>query len=150
MFNLKNLRLIGVDVVSNTEIKAKFSEKLSLSINSSNIEIISQTPGVDNTGVLKTSIVDDVLTINCYPLTTSAAYFLTFKSTSDTKFLSLNGDALLFEDGITNKYLILGPVASDNPIKTNLVNVINSKIGTSLTEASSWTDISNALNGHDL
>lgn len=125
---MKNLRLIGVEIVSNTEIKARFTEKLALSIDTSNVSIVSQTPGVDNPGVLSVSVVDDILTINSYPLTPSAAFFLTFNSTSDSKFKSLNGDALLFEDGITNRYLIIGPVENDNVIKTNINNYLRDSI----------------------
>jgi hypothetical protein len=96
----------------------------------SNISIDPETPNVPTSEVLEISVVADTLTITCQPLTEFAAYFITFKSTLSNPFVSLNADAKVFEDGVSNKYLIIGPMDSDNPVKNFLTNFVRDNIYT--------------------
>ena len=122
---MTNLRLISVVVVDSTTITATFSEVLNENIGTSNIVLSAQTPGVPTPLVLAVSIVGNAITATTQPLTPLAAYFITFISTSTQLFNSLNGDAVILNDGITNVQLILGPLDPENPIQTYLLNYLN-------------------------
>lgn len=123
-----NLRIISVTVVDSTTIKASFTENLSRNIKISNISILSQLDSVPSPEVLKIEILENILTITAQPLTPQAAYFIVFSSTTDSLFKSLNGNSVLYEDGVTNKQLILGPAETDNPIQEFLVNYLRKNI----------------------
>lgn len=125
---MTNLRIISVDVVDSTTILAKFTEKLDPSIGVSNVTIQSELVGVPSPLVIDTSVTQDELTLTIQPLTPQVAYTITFKSAVGQPFRSLNGEALLFNDGITNKYLIIGPIESDNPVQQFLENYLKDNI----------------------
>jgi hypothetical protein len=122
---MANLRLISVVVINSSTITAKFSENLNEDIGLSNIVLNSQTPGVPTPLVLSVSIIQNTITITTQPLTPLAAYFISFISTPGQLFNSLNGDAVILNDGVTNIQLILGPLDSENPIQTYLLNFLH-------------------------
>jgi hypothetical protein len=123
-----NLRIISVTVVDSTNITAKFSESLNENINTGNIIISAQTPGVSNPSVLIVTVSNDLLYITTQPLVPQAAYFIIFQSTSQVPFSSLNGDAFILNDGITNRQLILGPLDSSNPVQIYLNNFLRNNV----------------------
>ena len=98
---MANLRISSITVVDSTNITAIFNEALNPLIDVSNITITAQTPGVPNTAVLIVNIAGATLYIQTQPLTPQAAYFITFQSTSLVKFTSLNGDASIPTDGVS-------------------------------------------------
>lgn len=121
---MANLRLLSVSVPSSTTIAATFSEPLNENIAVSNVLLSSQTPGVADPSILSVSIVGPTLTITTQPLVPLAAYFVTFISTSTQPFNSLNGDAVILNDGVTNRQLITGPQDPSNPIQQYLTNFL--------------------------
>lgn len=121
---MANLRLINVSVVSSTDISAKFSANLNEEIDTSNVLIQSQTPGVLDPNVISASVSGDILNIVCQPLTPLAAYFIVFQSSDESLFNSINGDAVILNDGITNRQLITGPLDSNNPVQQYLTNFL--------------------------
>src|SRR5271170_2021901 len=123
---MANLRIVSVTVVNSTSITATFSANLNEDIGASNITITSQTPGAPNPSVLGVSIVTN--TITTQPLIPLAAYFITFLSTTTQLFNSLNGDAVILNDGVTNRQLIIGPIETNNPIQTYLVNFFQNNV----------------------
>jgi hypothetical protein len=125
---MANLRIVSVVVVDSTNITAKFTENLDKNIGVSNIQITSQTPGVPDISILTVSVVLDTLNIITQPLTTLAAYFITFQSTNSILFKSLNSDSIIFNDGITNKQLIIGPIEATDPIKEYLTNFFRENV----------------------
>lgn len=125
---MENLRLISLDVADSTTIIAKFSKELNLSISTSNVSIASQLNGSPDSTILSVDIFADTLTITCQPLTPQTPYFIKFFSTPNTKFTSLNNDAILYEDGATNQQLILGPTDSNNVVQTFLINYLRDNI----------------------
>lgn len=125
---LKNLRIIFVSVQDSTHIIARFSESLNEQITTSNIVISPQTPGIPTPSVLLVSISNDTITIFTQPLTENGAYFISFISTNSVSFSSLNGDAIILNDGTTNKQLIIGPVASDNPVRKYLTDYFRNNV----------------------
>jgi hypothetical protein len=125
---MANLRIISVVVVSSTSITATFTDNLNEDINTGNITIVSQTPGVPDSIIQQVSIVGNTLVVTCQPLTPLAAYFITFFSTTTQLFNSLNGNSVILNDGITNKQLIYGPLDSDNPIQTYLINFFQNNV----------------------
>ena len=125
---MANLRIITVSVVTSTTITAKFSENLNENIDTSNITITSQTPGVSDPSVLIVAILGDTLNITTQPLVPQAAYYIIFQSTSQVPFNSLNGDAFILNDGITNRQLILGPLDAGNPVLIYLNNFLRNNV----------------------
>lgn len=117
-----NLRVVSVNVVNSTTITAQFTKNLNPDIGANNISIISQADGVPSPSIVQTSIQANVLTIVTQPLTPQSPYLITFQSTSEVLFQSLNGDATLFQDGITNTQIIIGPIDSSNTIQQFLLN----------------------------
>lgn len=143
---MKNLRLVSLTVIDSKSILAKFTEKLSLDIDVDNILIESQSDSVANPSILSISILDNSLTITTQPLTPFCPYIVIFRSTSDIKFKSLNGDALLFEDNATNQRMILGPSAPENIAQDFLISYLRDNIYTKIDDNTSL--INNILQGY--
>lgn len=123
-----NLRVLSINAVSNVLIKASFTDTLNPNINVDNVTITSQTQGVPSPEVLKIRVVDKVLEITTQPLTSLAGYIAVFESTEEVIFQSLNGNAILFEDGIGNKQFFLGPIESTNPVKEYFLNYLRDNV----------------------
>jgi hypothetical protein len=123
-----NLRIVNVQVVSSTEIQVTFTENLTPHLVTSNVSIIANTPNVLNSQVLGISVTSATLTVTCQPLIPFAAYFIQFVSTTQNLFESLNGDAKILQDGISNQYLITGPISPDNPVKDYFVKFFTGNI----------------------
>lgn len=125
---MANLRVISVTVVSSTNVTATFSENLNEDIGTANVTITSQTVGVPDSSVLQVDIIGNTLSVTCQPLTPLAAYFITFFSTPTQLFNSINGDAVILNDGVTNRQLINGPLDSSNPVQTYLTNFLRNNV----------------------
>ena len=117
---MSNLRIVSVKVVSSTSIEVTFTDTLTSNLVASNVSITADTINVPDSTVNEVSISGNVLTVTCQPLTQLAAYFIKFKSTAQHPFTSINGDAKLLEDGVSNQYLFTGPLAPDNPVRNFL------------------------------
>jgi hypothetical protein len=119
---MANLRIISINVVDSTDITVVFTADLFEEIGSQNVQIMSQTPGVPSSEVLKATVAGNTLQIVCQPLTPLASYFIIFISTTTIQFKSLNGTAVMPMDGVINKQLIIGPITTANPIQQYLLN----------------------------
>lgn len=115
---MKNLRISNVDIISNIEIHVYFTEPLN-DIVPSNINILSEST-IPNPSVLKVYVIGNRIILHCQPLTHLAPYYLEFKSTNSNPFVSLNNDAIISEDGVSNRYFILGPLENDNEVQSSL------------------------------
>jgi len=107
---MQNLRIISVTVVDSSSINVKFSSKLTSNLITSNVSIVSETINVPDSSVLKIAVNGDTLQITCQPLTQFASYVMQFQSTTNHPFISVNGDAKILEDGISNYFAIVGPI----------------------------------------
>lgn len=125
---MANLRILQITVLDSTNIKARFTDNLSENISVKNISILSQTPGVPSSEVISVNIIGDTLEIQCQPLTSQAAYFISFQSVVGVPFQSLNGNAFILNDNITNKQIIIGPIEESNPIKEYLTNYFRNNV----------------------
>jgi hypothetical protein len=125
---MANLRIVNVTATDSTTITATFTENLNEDIGTANVTITSQTAGVPDSLALIVNIVGDELNITCQPLIPLAAYFVTFFSTSNQLFNSLNGDAVILNDGVTNRQLIIAPLDSNNPVQTYLTNFLQNNV----------------------
>ena len=126
---MQNLRIVSVQVVDSSNIDVTFTEDLTPHLITSNVSIISDTPGAPSSDVLIIKITGSMMSLVCQPLTPMADYFLTFQSILPSyPFQSVNGDAVMPEDGITNKYLITAPLDSNNPIKNYLDSYFSGNI----------------------
>jgi len=123
-----NLRLLSIKVLSNVKIRAFFSASLIKNLDLENISISSETINVPDPEVLSLQVKDDNITIECRPFTALAVYSITFSSSSDITFKSLNGDAVLFEDGIANKSVFIGPVEESNVVKDYLLSYLKENV----------------------
>lgn len=117
---MQNLRIVSVQIVDSSNISVTFTEDLTSNLVVSNISILAETPNVPDSSALTIRISRNTLSFTCQPLTPLAAYFIQFQSTPLHIFESLNGDAKLSEDGVSNRYLITGPLSPDNPVKNYL------------------------------
>jgi hypothetical protein len=125
---MANLRLTSISVVNSSNILATFSASLNEDIGVSNIQIVPQTAGVATPSALLVTIVGNSINITTQPLVPLAAYFITFLSTATQLFNSLNGEAVILNDGVTNRQLIIAPLASDNPIQQYLTNFLRGNV----------------------
>jgi hypothetical protein len=114
---MQNLRIVNVQINDSSNIDVTFTENLTMGLVTSNVAIISETTGVPDSEPLILKITGSILSITCQPLTALAAYFIKFSSTPTNPFTSVNGDAKVVEDGVQNKYLITGPLPSDNIVR---------------------------------
>lgn len=125
---MANLRLLRIKTDGSTTIKAQFTHELYPYLVIENINITSNTPGINDPKILKLKIIKDVLILTIRPLTPLASYFVEFKSTETHKFKSKNGDAFLFEDGKTNVPQIFGPEDPENSIRDNLLGYLDGSV----------------------
>src|SRR5574339_37228 len=112
----QNLRIVTVQVLYSSNIDVTFTDNLVPNLVTSNVSIIADTPNVPDSEVLGIKIAGSVMSINCQPLSQFATYFLKFQSTAQHPFISINGTSKLSEDGVSNRYMIIGPMEPDNPI----------------------------------
>jgi len=117
---MDTLRILNVQVNDSSSIDVTFTEALTPNLITSNVSIISEISGIPDSDVLTISISDATLSITCQPLTPLASYFLEFKSVMFHPFESLNGNAIIVEDTVSNRYFITAPLEPDNPVKNYL------------------------------
>ena len=122
------LRILNVAINSGTSVDVSFTETLTRNLVPANVSIVSQTANVPDSDVLQISVNGSVLSITCQPLTPYSDYYLTFQSTDTNPFTSLNGDAKISEDGVSNRVLITGPIAPDNPVANYLQSFYQNNI----------------------
>jgi hypothetical protein len=125
---MQNLRILNAQVIDSSNIDITFTEKLSRDLVTANVSIIADTPNVPSSKVLSVKVSQNILSLVCQPLTPLATYFLQLQSVPLHPFISLNGDAKVSEDGVTNKFLINGPLDTDNPVKNFLSSFYNGNI----------------------
>ena len=125
---MKNLRIKDVKIIDSSNIDVTFTEQLTSNIAVSNVTITSNTTNVPDSDILKVKVNGNKLSINCQPLTQQAVYDLIFKSTSQNQFISINGTARIVEDGVMNKFIIIGPIEPNNPVKDFLTSFFNDNI----------------------
>src|ERR1019366_3642114 len=114
--------------IDSTNISAVFTSTLIDNIGISNISIVSQDPSVPNPTILVVDVAGNTLNIQTQPLTSQAAYLITFISTGTIPFISLNGDAALQQNGVANSTMILGPIEPDNAVKEFLTNYFRDNV----------------------
>src|SRR5581483_1388717 len=103
---MTNLRIQNVQVVDSSDINVTFTDSLTPNLITDNVSIISKTANVPDSQALQIRISSNQLSIVCQPLTPLATYTLQFQSVPQHLFESLNGDATLPNDGVSNKYSI--------------------------------------------
>ncbi|NDA64922.1 MAG: hypothetical protein EBX50_23285, partial [Chitinophagia bacterium] len=113
---MQNLRIVTVAVDSSSQITITFTDALTKNLVTSNVVIQSETPNVPEPKVLSIAVSDKKLVITCQPLTDLAGYAIVLKSVTNHPFTSVNGGAVILEDGVSNKYYIIGPIEPDNPV----------------------------------
>ena len=125
---MRNLRILSVQVDSSTSLKITFTEKLSTNLVKSNVSIISDASNIPNSEITKIEVSGAELSITCLPLTALGPYYVVLKSVSNHPFTSVNGDAIIIEDNVANKYFFLGPIEPENIIQNNLINYFKENI----------------------
>jgi len=125
---IATLRVVNNVINSSTSIDVSFTESLTGNLVPANVSILSQTSNVPDSEILQVSVTGNTLSITCQPLTPYADYFLRFQSTQLHPFESLNGDAKISEDGVSNKLIIIGPLPSDNPVNDYLQSFYQNNI----------------------
>ena len=110
------LRIVNVVIVDSSNISVTFTEALTNNLIPANVSILSQTENVPDSLPLQLTVTGDTLSIVCQPLTPYAAYYLQFQSVDNYPFISVNGDAKISQDGVSNRYLFTGPLPTDNPV----------------------------------
>lgn len=125
---MSNLRILNVQINSSTSIDVTFTDNLTPNLVTANVSIISETPNVPDADVLGLSISTNTLSITCQPLTSLASYFIQFQSLPLYPFTSVNGEATILQDGVSNRFLITGPMDADNPVKNYLESFLQNNI----------------------
>lgn len=127
---MQNLRIVSVQVTDSSNIEVKFTDNLTPNLVTSNVSIIADTPNVPDSSVHGIKIAGAVMSIACQPLSQFATYFVQFQSTAQHPFISVNATAKLSEDGVSNRYMIIGPLEPDNPIRNFLNSYFKDNIYT--------------------
>lgn len=125
---MQNLRILNVKVIDSSNIDVTFTDNLTSNLVTSNVSITSDASNIPESQVLQVKVTGNLLSINCQPLTPQFAYYLTFASVTNHIFESVNGGARISEDGVSNKFLIIAPMETDNPVKTYLDNFLQNNI----------------------
>lgn len=125
---MQTLRILDVKVIDSSNIGITFTEYLTPNLVVSNISIISDTSNYPDSEVLEIKINKNILSVKCQPLTPLGSYFIKLQSVASHRFLSINGNAVIPEDGITNKYLIIAPLEPQNPIQDYLKSYLKAGI----------------------
>lgn len=125
---MQNLRVISISVVDSTTIKIKFSHELDPAIGVTNFVITSDAINVPSPVTQKVAVSGDTATLTVQPLTQLSAYFIQFISTTTTPFKSKNGDAIMPNDGVSNKQVIIGAPEPSNPVREYLQNFFRESI----------------------
>lgn len=110
------LRIVNVAINDSSSISVTFTAALTDNLTPANVSIISQTNNVADSGVLEVTVSGSTLNITCQPMIQFADYFLQFQSVENFPFISVNGNAQISMDGVSNRTLITGPISSDNPV----------------------------------
>src|SRR5258708_6388062 len=134
---MTTLRIINVHVVDSSDINVTFTEPLTSNLIPDNVSIIADTPGVPNSQALKIRVSGAILSIVCQPLTPLASYFLQFQSLPQFPFQSVNGDAVISKDGVSNRFLITAPLSPENPVANYLGSFFNGSIYDAMQDPSS-------------
>ena len=117
---MQNLRIVSVNVVDSTNITVSFTHELTNNIIAANIQILSEATNVPASKINSIKVKGKTIEISCLPLTPYSMYYLLFNSVPNHPFQSLHGEALLSEDNVVNKYLIIAPIGPDNIFKDYL------------------------------
>lgn len=125
---MQNLRIISVQINNSSSIDVTFTENLTPNLETANVSIIADTPNVPSSEILGIKILGNILSITCQPLTPLASYFVKFVSTVLHPFISINGNAKISEDGVSNQYLISGPLEPDNVVKNYFLSYFKDNI----------------------
>ena len=125
---MANLRISLITVTTSINIVANFTAPLFEDIGVGNVSITSQTTGVADPDVLFVNVSGSTLNIQTQPLVPYAAYFITFQSTSEVLFKSLNGNLVIPNDGVSNKQLIIAPAAPDDPVISYLTQFFKNNV----------------------
>src|SRR5271166_5332587 len=122
------LRIVNVIVSDSSNILVTFTETLTPNLVPANVSILSQTANVVDSAPLQVTVSGANLSIICQPMTAYAAYFLQFQSVDNSPFISVNGDAKISQDGVSNRQLITGPLPADNPVMDYLQSFYQNNI----------------------
>jgi hypothetical protein len=122
------LRILNVKVVDSGNIDITFTSPLTTNLIASNILLISDTNGVPDSQTLTIKITNDIISLTCLPLSPLATYYITLQSLPSNPFQSVNGDARVSEDGVSNTYLITAPLSPENPVKNYLNSFLSGNI----------------------
>ena len=110
------LRIVNVAINSSSSISVTFTAALTSNLIPANVSILAQTSNVGDSQVLSVDVSGSTLTITCQPMIQFADYFLQFQSVENYPFISVNGNAQISMDGVSNRVIITGPISSDNPV----------------------------------
>jgi hypothetical protein len=110
------LRIVNVAINSSSSISVTFTAALTSNLIPANVSILAQTSNVGDSQVLAVDVSGSTLTITCQPMIQFADYFLQFQSVENYPFISVNGNAQISMDGVSNRVIITGPISSDNPV----------------------------------
>jgi hypothetical protein len=125
---MPNLRIKRIKATSNTSIRVEFSEALDSLINSSNIEIFPVLSTLPTPQIIDVNIDGNLINIKTQPLTPFVLYDVIFKSSSNVRFISLNGDSYIFENGSENVASFQAMSEPDSPIKAKLKDNLKDNI----------------------
>jgi hypothetical protein len=125
---MANLRLVSNIVDDSRTIRMRFTASLDPLINTGNFVMESLSVGIDNPIVKSVEINKNIVTLIVSPMFEAAAYQITLASTPAQRFKSLNGDAFILEDGVTNILAVTGPEDSANIIRDVLIGYLQNNI----------------------
>jgi len=125
---MATLKILNVKVLDSKTISITFTDSLTTNLIASNISIKSDVDNVPDSEVLKLSVSGATVRLTCLPLSALSYYYIELHSLTNYPFKSLNGDAFISEDGISNRYYFIAPLEPENPVKNYLDSFFHGNI----------------------
>ena len=119
------LAIVRVIELKADSMKVLFNDDIDTDVGVSNVSITSEIDSIANPDVLSVSVEDDIVSLIYRPLFANTQYKVTFFSTTQQSFQSVNGEAIT-EDGNNNIIFIVSPGEEANQIRDNLIDSISS------------------------
>jgi hypothetical protein len=114
------LSIVRVISLTTSQINILFTDDLDPNIGVGNVAITALLDNIPDTTVISVSVENDVLTINFRPIFPKAQYRITFSSTTQQSFQTVNGEAI-FEDGARNTLIIVSPGEDKSTVRDEIL-----------------------------
>lgn len=117
------LAIVRINRITVSNMEVLFSDDIDTDIGISNISITSQIDSVSDPDIISVSIENDIVSITYRPLFPGVQYKITFVSTDEQPFQTINGERIT-EDGNRNSLFFASPGEDQSIIRDAMLGAI--------------------------